>query len=488
MLMANVLAFHTGENLNKSNVTESAAKKAIKEMAYKPVLANFCEIDGVRDFTSHDFEIDDDGNVHYQEKQVGCFTADVPYLEKDHDNENRMNVYAKVAIPRNYTDAADIIERKNGTACSVELSINELSWDSQSKVLLLNDIDVMGLTLLGKNPDSGEDVKPGMSNAHVQLEDFSLENNSLTFHSTFVEDIAEAVFKRIRKNIKEGGNNNLNDLVKEDLNQEDFSENIDDTVDENTVSEDFKNENNEDENNNLEYADDEGEEDPVTDDGVLNNGQQGKKNYVEYTVNFNGEVKTFSVSMKEKLEALYELINATYSEADNTWYDVDAYDDEKIVIMHDYWYDKHYRQSYSVKNGVYSLKGDRTQVYCTYLSEDEKKQLENMKANYSLISDKLSKYESEPEKMNILNSKDYLNIMDQKDFEELKKQENHFDLSIDEVKEKADAMLLAYAKSGKLNFAAIEQNKKEEPKKDFFAFAKIGQDTSFLDGLLRNNR
>lgn len=50
-------------------------------------------------------------------------------------------------------------------------------------------------------------------------------------------------------------------------------------------------------------------------------------------------------------------------------------------------------------------------------------------------------------------------------------------------------MLLQYAKSGKLNFAAIERKeKKEEPKKDFFAFARVEHNSSFLDGLLKNRR
>jgi hypothetical protein len=353
----------------------------------------------------------------------------------------------------------------------------------------------MGLTLLGKDPETGEDVRPGMSNAHVQLEDFSLENNSLTFNSTLVDEIADAVFNRISNNIKERGNEILEDFVKEEFtvvedSEEEIKEEV--TTEEDNVAEQAEeieeDANSESENVDADFEDEseseEETEEMVTDDGVLNNGQQ--KNYVEYTVNFNGEVKTFSVSMKEKLMALYELVNATYSEADNTWYDVDAFDDDKIVLMHDFWCDKHYRQSYSVKNSVYSLKGDRTPVYVTYLSDDERKQLDNMKANYSSISEKLAKYESEPEKMNILNSADYLNIADQKDFEELKKQENHFDLTIEEVKEKADAMLLQYAKSGRLNFAAVEQKKEEEPKKDFFAFAKIGQDTSFLDKLLKD--
>lgn len=156
MLFANVLAFHTGINRNKSNLTEAAAKKAIKNLAYKPVLANFCEIDGVKDFTSHDFTIDKNGDYVYYEKQIGCFTADSAYLEQDPDNKDRMNVFAKVAIPREYTDAAEIIERKNGTRVSVELAVNEMSYSAKEKVLMLEDVDVMGLTCLGIDPETGE--------------------------------------------------------------------------------------------------------------------------------------------------------------------------------------------------------------------------------------------------------------------------------------------------------------------------------------------
>ena len=181
LLFSSVLAFHTGINKNRSSITEDAAKKAMKELAYKPVLANFCEIDGVRDFTSHDFEIDKNGNFIYYEKQIGCFTSDKAYMEEDSEHKGRMNVYARIAIPRNYTDAAEIIERKGGTYCSIEISVNDLSWDNNDKVLTLNDITILGLTCLGKDPDTGEDVQPGMENAHIQLEDFSAENNSIVF-------------------------------------------------------------------------------------------------------------------------------------------------------------------------------------------------------------------------------------------------------------------------------------------------------------------
>ena len=114
-----------------------------------------------------------------------------------------------------------------------------------------------------------------------------------------------------------------------------------------------------------------------------------------------------------------------------------------------------------------------------------------MKADYAATSEKLAKYESEPTKLEILNSADYFNIANQDDFVALKQQENHFDLTIDELKAKADAMLLAYAKTGKLNFEAThmeEEEKKEEPKRDFFAFARIEPKTDFLDKVLAEKK
>jgi len=63
------LIFHSGINSNNSNVTEEAARKAMKGLAYVPVLADFCEIDGERDFTTHAFEYDEDEDkIIYYEK------------------------------------------------------------------------------------------------------------------------------------------------------------------------------------------------------------------------------------------------------------------------------------------------------------------------------------------------------------------------------------------------------------------------------------
>lgn len=500
----------------------------MKELAYKPVLANFCEIDGVKDFTSHDFEIDDDENFIYYEKQVGCFTVDKPYLQIDPQKDDRMNMFAKVAIPRQYTDAAEIIERKSGTACSVELAVNELSWDQKEKTLMLDDVTIMGLTLLGKNPETGDDVQPGMENAHIQLEDFSIENNSLTFNSNIINEIADAIVNKIsnaktterRNDVVENENVNVEfeetdveetdtkpvkveeaevetteeetPVVETEASEEESVEATDvtpevvDEFEDNTeiepISETFDDtvSDSDDVDDPAEDLDEEtgSDDDLVTDDGVLNNGQQAKR------FSING--KNFEVSLSEIQYSLYELVNNTYSESDNDYYSVEVYEGSKTVVMSGLFSGRSYKQGYKVRNEVYSLVGDRVSVKPVFVTADEEAELDRMRSNYSSISEKLQKYESEPEKMNILNSSDYASIAEQTDFVELKKQENHFDMSVDELKTKADEMLLQYAKSGKLNFAAIE--KSEEPKKDFFAFSKVEQNTSFLDGLLRQRK
>lgn len=506
LFYGNVLVFHTGINRNRSNVTEAAAKKAMKNLAYKPVLANFCEIDGVKDFTSHDFEIDEDGNFIYQEKQVGCFTSDIPYMKEDENEKDRMNVYAKVAIPRQYTDAVDIIERKGGTDVSVELAVNELAWDGDSNVLILSDITVMGLTLLGTDPETGDEVKPGMAGAHLQIEDFSIDNNSVVFNqSEFIEEISQAIIKKLDNHIynygKEEPKLGVNENVTEDnivVNEENLDDDTNETkvLNENESSEDKKDEtvetydgdddpSNEDDNNDSSSNDDAESEDESesedevddTDDSVLNNGQQENKK----AFSINGV--NFEVSLSEIQWAIYELVNNTYSEADNDYYSVEVYEGSKTVVMSGLFSGRSYKQGYKVRNNIYSLVGDRIPVKAVFVTADEEAELDKMRSNYSVVTEKLEKYESESQKMSILNSSDYLSIADQADFEEFKKVENHFDMTIDEVKNKADSMLLDYAKSGKLNFAKTTEVK-EEAKKDFFAFARRESNTSFLDGLL----
>ena len=309
-----------------------------------------------------------------------------------------------------------------------------------------------------------------MSGANIKLADFSAENNSFNFDSELINSIADAVSERL---------SNINNQRKEE-NAVEFEEKIEEVTEEIKVTE----------------SEETTEEDIVVDDSAAddapevvddafadedqaddheNEAEANEEDVVDdtfsatsiqHSVTYGEVTKNFSVSLQDKIYALSTLVNETYSEADNTWYDVTVYDDEKYVVMKDWWNDKAFKQSYKVKKDVYSLVGDRVEVYAQYLTSDEIKKLDEMRANYSLVSEKLAKYESEPEKMEILNSQDYSQIADSKEFAELKAVEGHFDMSVDELKSECDRQLLAYAKNNKIEYSE-QTDKKSVGMKQF---------------------
>lgn len=480
MFYGNVLVMHSGNNRNGSSLTEDAAKKAIKNLAYKPVLANFCEIDGVKDFTSHDFDIDENGEYVYYEKQIGCFTADKAYMEQDSNHSDRMNVFAKVAIPREYTDAAEIIERKNGTKVSVELAVNELSYSAKDHVLLLEDVDVMGLTCLGVNPDTGDPVNEGMEGAHIQIEDFSAENNSLVFNAEIINSIADAVAKRL---------SDKNDNQRKEDETVDFEEKNEEVVEETEVmSEEVETTEEEvrevDTETSEEVVDDTTEEvadetpevvDSFADDDPVDNTDDNTDENTDdntddeevvidddtlpptYKKVVNG--MEFELSLSDIQNAMYDLVNSTYAESDNDYYVCEIYQDSKSVVMIGMWSGKAFKQNYKVRNDVYSLVGDRVPVRASWLTADEEAELDRMRSNYSSVVDKLAKYESEPQKMDILNSDDYSQVANSNEFIALKDVDKHFDMTIDEVRSAADSILLSYAKGNKIDFAENEKKR-----------------------------
>ena len=494
LLFAKVKVFHTGRNRNKSNVTEEAAKKAMKTMAYKPILAAFTDVNGESDFTTHEGEIDEDGNWVYTERQIGCFTADKPYMEEDPDNKDRKYIYAYAAIPRIYTDAADIIERKDGTKVSVELAVNEMSFDAENKELVLEDIIVMGCTCLGVDPDTGEEIGEGMEGSRLDIEDFSVNNNSVFTNYNTNEELIKTLEKlnktlsilnidNSEKEVKnemsfmeqllEKYNVTINDIdfdfetmSDEELEQAfaDKFETSEEKVEESdpieveseeesekdepeeesdaTDNEEFDGENENDEN--------EDDEDEYEDDACGIDDEEVKPR--KYSIEFSdGSVKEFELSLQDKISALDALVNETYSEADNDYYYTLVFD--KNVVMVSYWTGKAYRQAYKERKGVYSLQGDRVSVHSIYVTDDEEAEFDRIKSNYSVIESELAQYHDAEEKAKkdaLMNSCEYSAILDSEEYKNIEVDNYNFD----ELKNELDSILLTYAKSGKLNFAA----------------------------------
>lgn len=496
LLFCKVKLMHSGENRNHSSVTDEALKKASKTLAYKPVLANFMEYEDeatgetLKDFTSHDMELNDDGSVNYIEKQVGCFTSDKPFFEVEEET-GRNFLYGYCAIPVDYTDAASIIERKNGTKISVELAVNEMEYSGKNKILELTDVVIMGATLLGKDPDTKKDIGEGMLNARLDIADFNAKNNSLfsDYDSTLI-DLQERLEK-----LESACFNNKNDISgKEEtieVEKEKFEEEVTETVEVTETEETTEEEVNVTENESEETVDEtseetteNAEEDPVentqdetTDIGVTENESVNPEKY-SVTMS-DGSVKEFSLSLDEITMSLYNLVNQMYGEEDNAYYGVTVYEDNTL-IMSDYWNGKYYRQSFNRDGDNFSLVGDRVAVHSVWVTDEEDASLNDMRSNYSSVVEELNTYKSAEvfaDKMTVFDDEAYSEYLDTDEFKALMSEDSVNKYSKEELSEKADATLGKLVKKNKTFSFAGETPQKKHVSRVAFNAEKETEDT-----------
>ena len=470
LLFGKVKVFHIGPNRNGSSVTKNAAEKALNTIAYKPLLANFCEVDGVKDFTSHDIELNDDGSVTYVEHQIGCFTADAPVIQYDETTEKEF-VFAKVAIPREYTDACDIIERKNGTKVSVELLVNEMNYSAKDDILELTDIIVQGCTCLGTNPETGESVSEGMQGARLDIVDFSVNNNSIVEKSNnelnskmleILEKLNDTISNFNIQNVnQEGGENAMNkfeellDLY--GLTSEEIEFEVEGLSDEDLEAkfvevygdaEEFKKKRKCAENG----------DDTEDDDDFAGCGKKKKR----CAVNTEANTVEFELSHDDIRMALYSLLESAWDENSYAWvcevydnyfiYQKETYSDER----YDY---KYYKQSYSRTDDNVALSGDPVEVFSTFVTESEKTALDMIRSQYEELKafkENVEKQELKVQKDAILESAEYAEIKDSEEFKALVADAEKY--SVDELKVKAD-LIFAAAMKKKFNFEAKPEKK-----------------------------
>ena len=503
LLFCTVKLMHSGENRNHSNVTDEALTKAAKGLAYKPILANFMEYtdeetgETLKDFTSHDMIINDDGTATYLEKQVGCFTADEPYFEVEEETGHNF-LYGICAIPREYTDTCSIIERKNGTKISVELAVNSMEFDASKKVLNLTDVVILGATLLGKDPKTLKDVGEGMKNARLDIADFSTKNNSIfaDYKNQMIElqerleKLETACFNKDQNNgqnnnTEEGGNNKdmdkFNELLSkygktaedidfeyEGLTDEELEAKFEEVFGEKKPEED----DNSDDNGSDGEPSDEGEGSSDTEDdtdtGVKEDNACGggsgstkkKKKNAEEPV--EDMVRTFTVSHEDIRYALYNLLD-TVSMDDNDWYCITSVFDDYFV--YESWNGgKIFGQKYTKENDNVAFDGDRYELFREYITADEKAQLDDMRSNYSSIVEELNTYKSAEiyaDKMTVFEDEAYADYLETDEFKALMSDESVNQYSKEELAEKADATLGKLVKKNKtFSFASTETKKR----------------------------
>lgn len=500
-------ACHTNKNNNGSKITEKSMKKALPSFANRPILAFIHKVDDQDEFGWHAMHLDEDDNLVYDEIPVGIIPESNHASLEYSEDKDKYYVNIDGYIFEEYSKAKDILERDGEAAVSVELGVRELSYDAKEKVLCIDDFYFEGVTILGVDED-GHEVKPGMEGSNIKLSDFSKNNTIFNSDEKLLEQL-EMLNKNLEafnidnKGRKEDETVKFEELLKkygvtvdditfeyDGLSDEELEAKFEEVFGDNASEEDPTSDNFEEESESDETGEDEADDDNASEDFEEDSSEEDTSEEediddedveddfsVTYSVTRKGVRKDFEISMTQVISALSDLVNATYGETDDAWYSVDVYEDSKSVIMIDYWRNKAFKQSYKVRNGQYTLVGDRVEVYSQWLTSDEISELDKMRSNYSSISDRLNKYveaEEDQSKMAIFGNEDYAVINESEDFTNLI--EHRAEFSVEDVQKKCDELLLKYVKennkfssqnneNGKHNFIKLPLQSNDTKKK-----------------------
>ena len=463
MLMLELKVCHTDTNRNGSHISEENMKAAMPTLKYRPILAYIHELeDGTKDFYAHNMEIveneDGEAEINYIERQVGCFTADEPWLKYDEDKD-KTYVHAYAVIPEVYTEAADIIRRKQGTKVSCELVINELSYNAKEKYLDLTDFYFGGCTLLGCD-EHGNEIGEGMLGARADITEFCYKQPVFTYQDKMIEVLEKlnATLSNFNTNTqKEGGN----EMTKFEELLAKYSVTIEDVT--------FEIEGLSDEELEAKFA----EVFEVADPGVVS--YEGDKIVEEGVVdpeggepNVGGEpekfTKTFTLELSHDdiRSALYVLIKQ-YETEEEYYYIREVYD--SYFVMQDWWNNKLYKQNYTVDGVDVALEGDRVEVFEILVTKEESEALDALKANYADLESKYHELktfkdnydaaEVAAQKDAILNREEYAILAENEDFMALRDTVEQY--SVDEVAIKAKSIFADHViKSGTFSMSKTE--------------------------------
>lgn len=498
-------ACHTERNLNRSSISyETMRDKLLPTFKNRPILGYIHDVDGIPQFYGHNAH-EEDGEIVYDEIAVGNI-PETNNAELVYDEENdRYNVMIDGYLYDEYTKATEIVKREEECPCSVEISIKSMSFDAKDHTLVIEDGYFSGVAILGYD-DNGNKVQPGMAGSNVKLKDFSMSNNSIlndlsnNEHSKLIEtlDNLNEILSSLNINSKtnptikkyEKGGNEETDMTKfdellkkynktveditfeyEGLSDEELEEVFYTTFDESESTSDPILTQSEDPD------DTDGNSDDETDDSTTDKPDEDKDTYS----------KTFELSHEDVRSALYQLLAPIEETLNEYYWIMSVYDD---YFIYESCCGNYYKQAYTKENDVIAFSGERQEVFAEFVTADEKAELEDMRANYSSISEKLARYEEAEEiadKMTIFEDQAYSKYLETDEFKKLMDVENVKKFTKDELAEKADAALGKVVKTTK-TFSMNTEESHKESKPSFFAFARTEHESSFLDGLLNNKK
>lgn len=444
LLPVKLQACHTGLNRNNSSISTETMNAALPSFSNRPILGYIHQLeDGTWDFYSHNMEFVEDENeedgvrLDYLETPVGIVPESCnAHLSYDESKE-KTYVEVDAYIFEEYSKAADIIREKGVSKVSVEIAIEDMSFNAKEGFLSINSFYFMGVTILGRDED-GNFVEEGMEGSNITLGSFSQENNSVVTNDmqskmfellTKLNDALEK-FNNTNDSEKKGGNEmgKFNELLEQyGLTVEDIDFEYDGLSDEeleNLFAEKFGSNDGDDtgsdEGADTDESGNDGDDEPVV------SGDDEK-----YALNYE-------LSHDDIRCGIYNLLNASLAENTYAWV-AEVYDNYFIYEECNYETGsyKYVKQSYSIDGDDVSFSGDSVEVFPEFVTESEKSALAALRLEYAELKKFKDEYDAsvvKAEKDEIFADAKYSVLEGNENFEQLKKDAANF--SVDEIKDK----------------------------------------------------
>lgn len=494
---------HTGKNRNRSGITDDNMNKYKHTFKGRPILGAIYKTDtGEYEFRAHDMKVIDDGeDIEYIEQPIGVISqTEDPYLEYDAE-EDKNYLMVSGTIFSDYSKAADILERRRTCKCSVEIAVEELSYNCDEDYLSIDKFRFSGVTILGYEQDGVTEIQEGMKGSKITIDDFSVKNSM--FSADCQEKLIETLeklnmtlesFNNKNQNSEKGGEKVMNKFEEllaqygktadevtfeyENLSDEELEvafkeafeevEEESEVVVEETVVEGPAEEPIEEPTEEQEEEVVDGPSEVIVEESVEEVAEEPVEEVVEQPE--EKFVLKYELSHDDIRSALYSLLAATSE--DNYYYAwiIEVYDDK--FIYQDYMEGKFYRQDYSKDGENVALGENKVEVFNEWLSKAEKDALDALKSDYAVLKEFKSNYDEsvvKAKKTEILDKAEYECLAENKEFAQLRADMDSY--SVEEISTKADLIFAAHMKST-MEFSAKDDGKKNPKVLGFSVDAK----------------
>ena len=454
---------HTGKNRNRSGITDDVMNQYKHTFKGRPILGAIYKTDtGEYEFRAHDMEIvetDNGAEIEYIEQPIGVISqTDEPYLEFD-ENEGKNYLMVNGTIFSDYSRAAEILERRKTCKCSVEIAVEELSYNCDEDYLSIDKFRFSGVTILGYEQDGVTEIQEGMKGSKITIDDFSVKKNSM--FSTDCEIKLIETLEKInmmlesfnnKTNSEKGGEKVMNKfeelLAKYSKTADEVTfeyENLSDEELKVAFKEAFEvvetEANDEPDNEDVVVEEETAEVEPETEEAAGDNDdateEAGDNSASEEVASTEEEFTLqYKLSHDDIRSALYSLLAATCEEEYCYMWIVEVYDNE--FIYQNYMEDKFYRQNYSKDGENVSLGESKVEVFNEWLSKDEKDALDTLKADYASLKSFKDNYDAaelKAKKDAIFARKAYSILADNEAFKVLVSKAEQY--SVEEIETKA---------------------------------------------------